>query len=166
LEDLPAGQQGELWVRGPQVMAGYWNKPEETALTITTDGWLRTGDIARVDADGYFYIVDRLKDIINVSGYKVVPREVEEVLYEHPKVQEAVVAGVPDPYRGETVKAYNVLRPGQDATPEEIVRFCREHLAAVKVPTQVTLRSELPKTMVGKLLRRVLVAEENGQTDI
>ena len=103
-------------MRGPQVMPGYWGRPDETAKTITADGWLRTGDIARMDSDGYFYIVDRLKDIIIASGFKVVPREVEEVLFEHPKVQEAVVAGVPDAYRGETVKAYVVLRPGETAT--------------------------------------------------
>ena len=159
-EDKPAGEQGELWVRGPQVMKGYWNKPDETAKTITPDGWLRTGDIARMDADGYFYIVDRLKDIIIASGYNIVPREVEEVLYEHPKVQEVVVAGVPDRYRGETVKAYVVLKAGQTATSDEIIAFCRERLASFKVPTQVEFRSELPKTMVGKLLRRVLVEEE------
>jgi long-chain acyl-CoA synthetase len=160
LEDAPAGEQGELWVRGPQVMIGYWNQPEETAKTIMEGGWLRTGDIARMDKDGYFYIVDRLKDIIIASGYNIVPREVEEVLYEYPKVQEAVVAGVPDRYRGETVKAYIVLKAGQTATPEEIIGFCRTHLAAFKVPTQVEFRSELPKTMVGKMLRRVLVEEE------
>jgi long-chain acyl-CoA synthetase len=160
LEDALAGEQGELWVRGPQVMIGYWNQPEETAKTIMKDGWLRTGDIARMDADGYFYIVDRLKDIIIASGYNIVPREVEEVLYEYPKVQEAVVAGIPDRYRGETVKAFIVLKAGQTATAEEIITFCRTKLAPFKVPTQVEFRSELPKTMVGKMLRRVLVEEE------
>ena len=160
LQDKPAGEAGELWVRGPQVMAGYWNQPDETAKTITADGWLRTGDIARMDADGYFYIVDRLKDIIIVSGFNVVPREVEEVLFEHPKVQEAVVAGVPDRQLGEVVKAYVVLKPGESATADEIIAFCRERLTAYKVPRQVEFRSELPKTMVGKLLRRVLVEEE------
>ncbi|HIQ04702.1 MAG TPA: long-chain fatty acid--CoA ligase [Anaerolineae bacterium] len=160
LEDKPIGEEGELWVRGPQVMPGYWQKPEETAKTKTEDGWLRTGDIARMDEDGYFYIVDRLKDIIIASGYNIVPREVEEVLYEHPKVQEAVVAGVPDAYRGETVKAYIVLKQGETATADEIRAFCRERLAAYKVPTQVEFRSELPKTLVGKFLRRVLVEEE------
>ncbi len=110
--DKPVGEDGELWLKGPQVMPGYWNKPDETAKTITEDGWLRTGDIARMDEDGYFYIVDRLKDMIIVSGYKVIPREVEEILFQHPKVQEAVVAGVPDPLRGETVKAYVVLKTG------------------------------------------------------
>jgi long-chain acyl-CoA synthetase len=159
-QEKPAGEEGELWVRGPQVMIGYWGKPDETAKTITPDGWLRTGDIARMDQDGYFQIVDRLKDIIIVSGFNVVPREVEEVLFQYPKVQEAVVAGVPDRARGESVKAYVVLKPGTAATPEEIIEFCKERLAPYKVPRQVEFRSELPRTMVGKLLRRVLVEEE------
>lgn len=160
LVEKPVGEDGELWLRGPQVMKGYWGKPDETAKTITEDGWLRTGDIARMDDQGYFYIVDRLKDIIIASGFNIVPREVEEVLYQHPKVQEAVVAGVPDPYRGETVKAYVVLKPGEAATPEEIIQFCEKSLAKFKVPKQVEFRSELPKTQVGKFLRRVLVEEE------
>jgi long-chain acyl-CoA synthetase len=160
LVEQPVGEAGELWVRGPQVMRGYWNRPDETAVTLTEDGWLRTGDIARMDADGYFYIIDRLKDIIIASGLKIVPREVEEVLYEHPKVQEAVVAGVPDPYRGETVKAYIVLKAGETATPEEIRAFCAGKLASFKVPRLIEFRAELPRTMVGKLLRRVLVEEE------
>ncbi len=160
LTEKPVGEDGELWLRGPQVMVGYWNKPEETAKTITPDGWLRTGDIARMDSDGYFYIVDRLKDVIIASGFNIVPREVEEVLFEHPKIQEAVVAGVPDAYRGETVKAYVVLKAGETATSEEIRSFCKERLAPYKVPTQIEFRSELPKTNVGKFLRRVLVDEE------
>lgn len=160
LVEKPVGEEGELWVKGPQVMKGYWDKPDETAKTITEDGWLRTGDIARMDSQGYFYIVDRLKDIIIASGFNIVPREVEEVLYLHPKVQEAVVAGVPDPYRGETVKAYVVLKPGETATVDEITTFCARHLAQFKVPKQVEFRSELPKTQVGKFLRRVLVEEE------
>jgi long-chain acyl-CoA synthetase len=158
--DKLVGEEGELWLRGPQVMEGYWQRPDETAKTVTEDGWLRTGDIARMDEEGYFYIVDRLKDIIIASGFNIVPREVEEVLFEHPKVQEAVVAGVPDAYRGETVKAYVVLKPGETCTPEEIIAFCKERLAPYKVPRQVEFRSELPKTMVGKFLRRVLVEEE------
>jgi long-chain acyl-CoA synthetase len=158
--EKPQGEEGELWLRGPQVMQGYWGRPDETAKTITEDGWLRTGDIARMDSDGYFYIVDRLKDIIIASGFNIVPREVEEVLFEHPKVQEAVVAGVPDAYRGETVKAYVVLRPGAAATADELIAFCAERLAPYKVPKQVEFRSELPKTQVGKFLRRVLVEEE------
>jgi long-chain acyl-CoA synthetase len=160
LTEKPVGEDGELWLRGPQVMVGYWNKPQETAKTITPDGWLRTGDIARMDSDGYFYIVDRLKDIIIASGFNIVPREVEEVLFQHPKVQEAVVAGVPDSYRGETVKAYIVLKTGETATSEKIRSFCKERLAPYKVPTQIEFGSELPKTNVGKFLRRVLVEEE------
>jgi long-chain acyl-CoA synthetase len=159
-QDLPVGQAGELWIRGPQIMPGYWNQPAETAQAITADGWLRTGDIARMDEEGYFYIVDRLKDIIIVGGFNVVPREIEEVLYEHPAVQEAVAVGIPDAHSGEIVKAYLVLRAGQTATASEMIAFCRERLTAYKVPKQVEFRSELPKTMVGKLLRRVLVEEE------
>jgi long-chain acyl-CoA synthetase len=140
-------------------MLGYWNRPEETA-EVFHEGWLRTGDIGRVDAEGWFYVVDRRKDMIDASGFKVLPREVEEVLLMHPKVREAVVAGVPDAYRGETVKAYVVLKPGESATEEEVVEFCRLHLAPFKVPREVDFRSELPKTMVGKYLRRVLVEEE------
>ena len=159
-EALPPGGVGELCVKGPQVMKGYWNRPEETELVLDEEGWLHTGDIARMDEEGYFYIVDRKKDIIIASGYNIIPREVEEVLYMHPKVLEAVVAGVPDPYRGETVKAYIVLKPGEQATAEEIIEFCREHLAPYKVPKLVEFRSELPKSQVGKFLRRVLVEEE------
>ena len=159
-KELPVGEAGELAVRGPQVMKGYWKRPDETALVLDSDGWLYTGDIAKMDEDGFFYIVDRKKDIIIASGYNIVPREVEEVLYAHPKVQEAVVAGVPDPYRGETVKAYIVLKEGETATPEEIIAFCKERLAPYKVPKLVEFRSELPKSAVGKFLRRVLVEEE------
>ncbi len=161
--DVAAGQEGELALRGPQVMMGYWNKPEETANVKDAEGWLYTGDIARMDEDGYFYIVDRKKDIIIASGYNVVPREVEEVLFSHPAVQEAVVAGIPHPVRGETVKAYVVLKPGQKATSAELIDFCKQQLAAYKVPTMVEFRSELPKTMVGKFLRRVLVEEEKAK---
>jgi long-chain acyl-CoA synthetase len=158
---LPPGQEGELEVRGPQVMLGYWKRPAETAEAIR-DGWLRTGDIARMDGDGYFYVVDRRKDMIDASGFKVFPREVEEVLLMHPAVQEAVVAGVPDAYRGETVKAFVVLRPGESVSAEEIVDFSRLHLAAFKVPRKVEFRAELPKSLVGKYLRRVLVEEERA----
>ena len=161
-EPLPPGQEGELEVRGPQVMLGYWNRPAETA-EMMHDGWLRTGDISRMDSDGYFYVVDRRKDMIDASGFKVFPREVEEVLLMHPAVREAVVAGVPDAYRGETVKAFIVLRPGATASGEEIVEFSRLHLAAFKVPRKVEFRSELPKSMVGKYLRRVLVEEERKE---
>jgi len=159
---LGAGQEGELTIKGPQVMLGYWGRPDETKATIK-DGWLHTGDIAKMDADGFFYIVDRMKDMISASGLKVLPREVEEVLFLHPKVQEAVVAGVPDPYRGETVKAFVVLKDGVTATVAELTAFCKLHLAAFKVPTQIEFRTELPKSMIGKVLRRVLVEEEKAK---
>jgi long-chain acyl-CoA synthetase len=158
-EALGPGREGELAIKGPQVMLGYWQRPSETADTIR-DGWLFTGDIAKMDEDGFFYIVDRKKDMISASGLKVLPREVEEVLFLHPKVLEAVVAGVPDPYRGETVKAFVVPKPGALPTSEELVAFCKLHLASFKVPTQIEFRDELPKSMVGKVLRRVLVEEE------
>jgi long-chain acyl-CoA synthetase len=158
-KDLLQGQVGELAVRGPQVMKGYWNKPEETKLVLR-DGWLLTGDIAKMDEDGYFFIVDRKKDMILCSGYNVYPREVEEVLFMHPAVQEAAAIGVPDPYRGETVKAFVILKPGVTATAEEIVAFCKDKLAPFKVPKQVEFAKELPKTMVGKVLRRELREKE------
>ncbi|MCY4118438.1 MAG: long-chain fatty acid--CoA ligase [Caldilineaceae bacterium] len=159
-EPVPAGEEGELIIRGPQVMKGYWKRPEETAEAISEEGWFHTGDIARMDEDGCFYIVDRKKDLIIASGYNIVPREVEEVLYTHEKVQEAVVVGVPDEVRGENVKAYIVLKAGQSSTPEEITEFCREQLAPYKVPRLVDFRDELPKSQVGKILRRVLLEEE------
>ncbi|NOZ72689.1 MAG: long-chain fatty acid--CoA ligase [Chloroflexi bacterium] len=162
-ETLAVGEEGELAIRGPQVMVGYWNRPEETKNTKDEEGWLYTGDIAKMDEDGYFYIVDRKKDLIIASGYNIIPREVEEVLFEHPKVQEAVVAGVPDAKRGETVKAYIVLKEGETATAEEIIEFCKKNLAPYKVPKLVEFRSELPKSMVGKFLRRVLVEEEKAK---
>jgi long-chain acyl-CoA synthetase len=153
--ELPVGEIGELVIRGPQVMKGYWNKPEETAQVLR-DGWLHTGDIARKDADGYFYIVDRMKDMIIAGGYNIYPREVEEVLWEFPRIQEAAVIGVPDSYRGETVKAFVVLQPGVSATSDEIIAFCRGRLAAYKVPRLVVFRDSLPKSSVGKYLRRKL----------
>ena len=160
---LPPGEPGELRIRGPQVMAGYWGMPEETADTMR-DGWFYTGDIATMDEDGYFTIVDRKKDMILASGLNVYPREVEEVLYEHPAVLEAGVIGVPDPYRGESVKAYVVLKPGASATAEELEAYCREHLSAYKVPHAFEFRDTLPKSGVGKVLRRVLVEEERQRT--
>jgi long-chain acyl-CoA synthetase len=158
-KDLPPGEEGELCIRGPQVMKGYWNRPEETARSLR-NGWLYTGDIAKMDEEGYFYIVDRKKDMIICGGFNVYPREVEEALYLHPKTLEAAVLGVPDPYRGETVKAFVVLKPGEKATAEEIIEFCRQNLARFKVPTQVEFRKELPKSHVGKVLRKVLREEE------
>jgi len=159
-KELPLGEIGELAVKGPQVMKGYWNMPEETDNVMDADGWLYTGDIAQADETGFFYIVDRKKDMIIASGYNIYPRDVEEVIFEHPKVEDVAVAGIPDPKRGETVKAYVVLKEGQTATEEEIIEFCRDKLSKYKVPTAVEFRTELPKTMVGKVLRRVLVEEE------
>jgi long-chain acyl-CoA synthetase len=156
--EVPIGEIGELIIRGPQVMKGYWNMPEETAHTLR-GGWLFTGDIARMDEDGYVYIVDRKKDMIIASGYNVYPRDIEEVLYEHPAIQEAVVIGVPDAYRGETVKAVVVLKPGQQATEEDIIQYCKKHMASYKIPRIVEFRNELPKTSVGKILRRALREE-------
>jgi long-chain acyl-CoA synthetase len=157
---LPVGETGELVVKGPQVMKGYWNKPEETARTLR-NGWLHTGDIAKMDEDGFFYIVDRIKDMIKTVGENVYPREVEEVLYMHPKVKEAVVVGLPhEEYLGEKIKAYIVLKEDQHATAEEIIQFCREQLSKFKVPRDIEFRSQLPKTLVGKVLRRVLRDEE------
>jgi long-chain acyl-CoA synthetase len=153
--DLPPGQVGEIVSAGPQVVPGYWNKPEETATALPS-GALHTGDVGYMDADGWFYIVDRKKDQINAGGYKVWPREVEDVLYEHEAVREAAVVGVADPYRGETVKAFVSLRPGHDTTPEELIAFCRERIAAYKYPRLVEILDELPKTASGKLLRREL----------
>jgi len=152
---LPPGEDGELCIRGPQVMAGYWNQPEATAAALR-DGWLHTGDIARMDADGYFSIVDRKKDMIIVSGYNVYPREVEEVLYQHPAVLEAAAVGVADGYRGEAVQAHVALKPGQSVDAEALVAFCRERLAPFKIPRQVHFHPELPKSGAGKILRRAL----------
>ena len=155
---LAPGEIGELVIKGPQVFKGYHQMPTETTNALR-DGWLYTGDIARMDEDGYFYIVDRKKELIKPGGYQVWPREVEEVIAEHPKVLEAGVAGVPDAYRGETVKAWVVLKPNEILTEAEIKDWCRERLAKYKVPSLVEFRNELPKTTVGKILRRELVRE-------
>ncbi len=159
-EELPIGEIGELVVKGPQVMKGYWNRPEENERTLR-DGWLFTGDLARMDEEGFFYILDRRKDMIIAGGYNIYPREVEEVLFEHPDVEEAVVAGVKDPYRGENVKAYIVLRKGSNVTEQELKSWCKERLAVYKVPKIYEFRESLPKTLVGKVLRRKLIDEEN-----
>ncbi|UOE96527.1 long-chain-fatty-acid--CoA ligase [Alkalihalobacillus sp. LMS39] len=150
---------GEVMVRGPQVMKGYWNRPEATAATFKDD-WFLTGDMGYMDEDGYFYIVDRKKDMIIAGGFNIYPREIEEVLYEHESIQEAVIIGVPDPYRGETVKAFVVLKDGHSVTEAELDQYCRKNLAAYKTPKLYEFRDELPKTLVGKILRRVLVEEE------
>jgi long-chain acyl-CoA synthetase len=159
---LPVGEDGELVIKGPQVFKGYHNMPTETDNALR-DGWLYTGDIARMDEDGYFYIVDRKKELIKPGGYQVWPREVEEVIADNPKVLEVGVAGIPDPYRGETVKAWVVVKEGESLTEQEIKDWCRERLARFKVPTHVEFRSELPKTTVGKILRRELVREHSEQ---
>jgi long-chain acyl-CoA synthetase len=153
--EVPVGEAGELCVRGPQVMKGYWNRPDETAIALR-DGWLYTGDVARMDEDGFFYIVQRKKDMVIVSGFNVYPNEVEEVLFTHPAVLEAAVIGVPDDYRGEAVKAFVVLRPGSTATTDEILEFCRANLAKYKVPALIDIVQSLPKSAVGKVLRREL----------
>lgn len=160
---LPVGEIGEMVIQGPQVMKGYHNMPTETA-NVLREGWLYTGDIAYMDEDGYFYIVDRKKELIKPGGYQVWPREVEEVIMENPKVMEVGVAGVPDPYRGETVKAWVVLKEGESASKEDIQDWCRERLAKFKVPTDVEFREELPKTTVGKILRRELV-RQHGESN-
>ncbi|WP_411106348.1 AMP-binding protein [Streptomyces sp. cmx-4-9] len=153
--EAPLGEAGEIAVRGPQVVPGYWGLPEDTAAAFP-DGELRTGDIGFMDADGWLYVVDRKKDMINASGFKVWPREVEDVLYTHPAVREAAVVGVPDPYRGESVKAYVSLRPGASADPAELSAYCAARLAAYKYPRQVEILPVLPKTTSGKILRREL----------
>ncbi len=161
---LAHNEIGELVIKGPQVMKGYWNRPEETARTIR-DGWLYTGDIAYMDEEGYFYIVDRKKDLIIVGGYNVYPREIDEVLHTHPKIREAVTVGVNHRSRGETVKAYIVPEEGANLTVPEVVAFCRQKLASFKVPRLIEFREELPKTMVGKVLRRILREEELHKSD-
>ncbi|WP_066311445.1 AMP-binding protein [Bacillus sp. FJAT-29814] len=158
-EEMPLKEIGEIIIKGPQVMKGYWNRPEATE-EVLKDGWLYTGDLGYMDENGYFYVVDRKKDMIIAGGYNIYPREIEEVLYEHPDVVEAVAAGIPDPYRGETVKAYIVLKDGSAVTADEMNKFARKYLAAYKVPRQYEFRNELPKTAVGKILRRMLVEEE------
>ncbi|MEM4652982.1 MAG: long-chain fatty acid--CoA ligase [Candidatus Nezhaarchaeales archaeon] len=158
-KELPPGEIGELAVKGPQVMKGYWNRPEETRETLK-DGWLLTGDIAKMDEDGYFYIVDRKKDIIKYKGHSVYPRELEDVIYEHPAVKLCAVIGKPDPIAGEIPKAFVVLKEGMTATPEEIMKFVNERVASYKAIREVEIVKELPMTLVGKVLRRVLREEE------
>ena len=157
-EPLPVGEQGEIVVKGPNIMKGYWNRQQENEA-IFVNGWMRTGDIGKMDADGYFYVVDRAKDMIIASGFNVYPREVEEVLFQHPSVLEAAVAGAPDEYRGETVAAFIVLKPGivaNDETRQSIITYCKQNLAAYKVPKIIEFRDNLPKSLIGKVLRREL----------
>lgn len=159
MRELQPGEAGELVIRGPQVMSGYWNMPAETEQVLR-DGWLFTGDIAYRDEEDYYYIVDRKKDMIIAGGFNIYPREVEEVLYQHPAVMEAVVIGVPDAYLGESVKAVVVLKPDASLTTEDLIAYCRENMAAYKVPRIVEFRDALPKTAVGKILRRTLREQE------
>ena len=159
-EPVPLGEVGELVVKGPNIMRGYWNRPEETSQ-VFRNGWMRTGDLGKMDVDGYFSIVERVKDVIIASGFKVYPREVEEVLFRHPAVSEVAVAGVADAYRGETVAAFIVLKPGIEASEEtkrELLQYCKQELTAYKVPTILEFRESLPKSLVGKVIRRALQA--------
>ncbi|MEH7246378.1 long-chain fatty acid--CoA ligase [Neobacillus niacini] len=158
--DVPVGEAGELILRGPQVMKGYWKRPSDTQIVIR-DGWLFTGDIAKMDEEGYFYILDRKKDMIIASGYNIYPREIEEIIYQHEAVEEAIVVGKPDAYRGETVKAFVKLKVGTTVSPEQLIEFAKHYLAPYKVPKEIEFLSELPKSSVGKLLRRMLRQEEN-----
>jgi long-chain acyl-CoA synthetase len=158
-KEMPVGEAGEVLVKGPQVTSGYYKMPEETANAIK-DGWLYTGDIGKMDEEGYFYIVDRKKDMVIAGGYNIYPREIDEVLFEHPKVLEACAVGIPDPYRGETIKAFVVLKPGETLTEEEVIKYCGEKLAKYKVPKKVEFMASLPKSGVGKVLRKELRAME------
>jgi long-chain acyl-CoA synthetase len=164
---FPTGEVGEILLRAPQLMQGYWNNPEETAGVLRVHGeggpWLHTGDLGYMDEDGYIFIVDRKKDVIKPSGFQVWPREVEEVISSHPAVLEVGVAGVPDDYQGEAVKAWVVLRSGQEVTTEDIRQYCRQKLAPYKVPKHIEFREGLPKSMVGKVLRRLLAEEERAK---
>jgi long-chain acyl-CoA synthetase len=164
-KEVPLGETGELCIKGPQVMKGYWNMPSETALTLK-DGWLHTGDIARMDEDGYFYIIDRKKDMIISEGFNIYPNEIDELILTHPKVLDAAAVGVPDRLRGEKVILYVVLKEGESALGEEIIGFCKKRLAKYKVPKKVEFRKELPKTPVGKVLRRVLREEAVKESKI
>jgi long-chain acyl-CoA synthetase len=158
-KEMSMGEAGEILIKGPQVMSGYYKMPEETANALK-DGWLYTGDIGKMDEEGYFYIVDRKKDMIIAGGYNIYPREIDEVLFEHPKVLEACAVGIPDPYRGETVKAYVVLKPEEKMTGEEVIQYCSTKLAKYKIPKTVEFLTSLPKSGVGKILRKELRAME------
>jgi long-chain acyl-CoA synthetase len=156
---LPTGERGEVCARGPQVMKGYWNKPEETEK-VFIDGAIRTGDVGYLDEDGYLFLVDRIKDVIIAGGYNVYPRVIEEALYEHPAILEAVVIGVPDEYRGQAPKAFVVLRPGEQVSVDEINEFLKSRVSKIEMPREVEIRTSLPKTLIGKLSKKELVAEE------
>jgi long-chain acyl-CoA synthetase len=155
---VPLGEVGEIVVKGPNIMQGYWKREEETKA-VFCHGWMRTGDLGKMDADGYFYVVERAKDVIIASGFKVYPREVEEILFQHPAVAEAAVAAVPDVYRGETVAAFVVLKPGIEAseeTKQELIKYCEQALTAYKIPKILEFRQSLPKSLIGKVIRREL----------
>lgn len=161
-EEVPVGEEGELIIKGPQIMKGYWKNPEDTK-EILRDGWLYTRDIAKMDERGYFYIVDREKDIVIIGGINVYPREVDEVFFRHPKVAEVVSKGVPDDFYGEVLKTYIVLKDGENATEEELIDYGAEKLAVYKLPRVIEFRSELPKSNAGKILRRALVEKEDDK---
>jgi len=161
---LPQGERGEICVRGPQVMRGYWNRPAETA-NVTIDGALRTGDVGYLDEDGYVFLVDRIKDVIIAGGYNIYPRMLEEALYQHPAVKDAVVIGIPDKYRGQAPKAFVTLQDGKSATPEELREFMKGYMSKIELPKEVEIRAELPKTMIGKLSKKELVAEEAAKAE-
>ena len=163
LRRVPQGERGELCIKGPQVMLGYWQRPEETAASTTPDGFFRTADIAVMDADGYFSIVDRIKDLILAGGYNVYPRVVEDAVYQHPAVAECTVIGIPDEYRGETVKAFVVLKPDTALTAPELLSFLKDHLSPIELPKQIEFRDTLPRTLIGKLSKKELVAEERAK---
>ncbi len=158
--DLPPGELGEIVLKSPTVMLGYYKNPEETKKTIAEGGWLYTGDIGYMDEDGYFYITDRKKELIIVGGFNVFPREIDELIYQHPKVKEGITVGIPDECKGERIKVYIVLKEGEAATPDEFIAYFKERLTPYKVPSEVEFRSELPKSMIGKILRRALREEE------
>ncbi|MFD2234195.1 long-chain-fatty-acid--CoA ligase [Phaeospirillum tilakii] len=163
-ELVPPGERGEICVRGPQVMAGYWNRPGDTAAAFV-DGALRTGDIGQRDEDGYYYLTDRIKDVILCGGFNVYPRVIEEALYQHPAVAEAVVIGIPDSYRGQAPKAFVRLREGMSVEPEELRTFLASHVSRIELPKSIEFREQLPKTMIGKLSKRELVAEEMARAE-
>jgi long-chain acyl-CoA synthetase len=160
---LPQGARGEICVRGPQVMRGYWNRPAETD-GVMIDGALRTGDVGYLDEDGYLFLVDRIKDVIIAGGYNIYPRVLEEALYQHPAVKDAVVIGVPDTYRGQAPKAFVTLKDGMSASPAELKTFLADYVSKIELPREVEIRTELPKTMVGKLSKKELIAEEAAKT--
>jgi long-chain acyl-CoA synthetase len=159
---MPQGERGEVCARGPQVMSGYWNRPEESEKTFIY-GALRTGDVGYLDEDGYLFLVDRIKDMILCGGYNVYPRTIEDALYEHPQVHEAIVIGVPDAYRGQAPKAFVALHPGDVLDEEALMAFLKERLNKIEMPSSIEFRESLPKTLVGKLSKKELVEEENAR---